>query len=35
MQVDNHSSISIVHLEGQTYDQETWEVKDSLVKNEG
>ena len=38
MQVDNHSSASIVHLEGMTFEQFHFveeEVKQSLVKNEG
>lgn len=35
MQVDNHSSVSIVHMEEISQDMEAWDVGASIVKKEG
>ena len=35
MQVDNHSSVSIVHMEGISQDFEAWDIGASIVKKEG
>ena len=35
MQVDNHSSVSIVHMDGISQDLDAWDVGNSIVKNEG